>query len=1192
VYAYRLEAVLTEDVLNAGVNDGQAHFSLGVKYAQDIILDHIFELGRGGVVWLLEDQLSNKLVVCTRDGYLQRWARHSASSAVMSSFMKLTGSFDPLLRFVYTLEEEISLCALQQLEPERGGAPLSSRRQRSSLGPPEKSQGGTESSTETAAAAPKEFTIRSMDSNTKDHIAFFVTHDGRAALLQGHIKEFESLKCVWLPLDAAPAPHSNASSGGVAMSISLNLRYHLIAVGLSNGDVELFNLLANFSYERTLSLHPWAITTKETGYASCLGWTSDGRALAVGYSQRGISTWSLSGCRLSCTIVQSHVLSGSSNKSSFVEAAGNGVVSLCWSGDGYSLIYTGPQKPGLLEELNLVKASLATNPNLNYCQRILLQGSDRLHLLRHSAAESDSYKWIQLPVPASYSADNWPVRLVSVSHDGILAAVSGNRGFCFVNLNTGNWRLFGDRTEEQTLNIAALCWFKHVVVATNQRDQDFYELLFFPSWNRLSISSLLYRAPLPHNRKPLYVDCNDHFLVIFTTDSFFYQYRIVAEYSKTSPKEITSISLKLVQQVSVGRAAASPASLLLLPATAQISSAPVASPNMANGAKTIKSTTTAAAKCVVLNSDGVLSLQNAEKSIHITLAQSVEQFWMANPAYSVSDQDLSNTLWAYGQFGLEVWFPFFQTTPVGTSTGPSTSAAPLTFLSRDRSLEFDLEVYPIGFLPDWAVIVGVSQGFSSPPASFGQGGPVFELQTKTHPFLHSILRRMIEKEIDITGVMAMARKYSNVPHYSHSLELLLHEVLEDEYQVVGRSLKQAKSSNGLFSPPPVSADAPPLPIGAGLTLRRVVELLKKLGGPLYAPLVVACARKTDPALWPLLFHPSFGADTPQTLFDVCIQNGDIRAAASYLRVLQLHDGDSAARRAGVTVVELCLSSGDWTLLRDLFRFLEPDMSETSLAQSTPPESPRSSTSIPSHLEEFSAMDSPHKSARQGSAEDDADEFLLDRALARYARDLLQASRMKDLVSFGRFCHRPPRYWFLRERKRAAIVHDYSAALSALHAQFRVPHPAYAPIDLLLQMQRTLSRSSVVDETSDEETISQSSDAQDGGSLHSSQSMDGSGISRRYMEYNAVYYPGSDFLLRSRPNRSASASSQDFFSDDESELYSDGTSLEPPSPRFSDSESAMQAAFGDLECVSFPVPPFCLCIDLAIFSCLDIFWKSS
>ena len=737
-----------------------------------------------------------------------------------------------------------------------------------------------------------------------------------------------------------------------------------MAVGLSNGDVELFSTLNGYSYDRTLTLLPWEITVQETGPVSKLAWTPDGRALAVGYSKRGLSTWSLSGCRLACTISQSHVLASSVSAqppglnrsdpkiSQSPEAVGLGVQDLIWSPEGYSLLFSAPHKTGLLEEIGLVKTSLATNPNLNYCQRILLQSADRLHLLHHrvdstvcpfsSQAESD-YKWVQLPVPATYSADNWPIKLVSLSHDGVLAAVSGRRGFCIVNLQTYQWRLFGDRNEEQVINCAALTWFRRALVVTNSLPPQpngapgGFEILFFPSWARLSLQSVLFRAPLPQNRKPLYVDCNDSFLVLFTTDNFFYQYRILCESSESNPTEIKSLSLRLVQQVSVARATTSPSSLLLLPTAVQLKPQQKPALTQFNGSKTAMT----AAKCVVLDSSGELSLQNAEKSINVTMAQNVEQFWMANPSVDLSDQELANTLWAYGQFGLEVWFPFFQSAGAAlaaSSGGPS--SGPLVFLSRDRSLEFDLEVYPIGFLPDWAVVVGVSQAYSSAGAAMSHGGPLFEIQTKTQPFLHSLLRRMIEVPATVHQAHVMATKYRHVPHYSHSLELLLHEVLEDEYQN-WRVIKHSASSSSLSSSSSTEVEPPQLPTGVGQTLHRVVELLKALGEDYYAPLVVSCARKTDPALWPLLFHPTLGADAPRDLFELCLNVGNLPAAASYLRVLQLQDGERAARRSAIKVVQLCLQAQHWALLRDLLRFLEPEASEAalSLQQSQTPPSP-------------------------------------------------------------------------------------------------------------------------------------------------------------------------------------------------------------------------------------------------------------
>jgi hypothetical protein len=62
------------------------------------------------------------------------------------------------------------------------------------------------------------------------------------------------------------------------------------------------------------------------------------------------------------------------------------------------------------------------------------------------------------------------------------------------------------------------------------------------------------------------------------------------------------------------------------------------------------------------------------------------------------------------------------------------------------------------------------------------------LNKQTHPFLHSILRYLVEKGQEEEAIK-VANKYSFIPHFTHSLELLLYETLEDEFQRLGKSLE-------------------------------------------------------------------------------------------------------------------------------------------------------------------------------------------------------------------------------------------------------------------------------------------------------------------------------------------------------------------------------------------------------------------
>lgn len=66
---------------------------------------------------------------------------------------------------------------------------------------------------------------------------------------------------------------------------------------------------------------------------------------------------------------------------------------------------------------------------------------------------------------------------------------------------------------------------------------------------------------------------------------------------------------------------------------------------------------------------------------------------------------------------MQVWFPLEGETPQ-------------KMLRKDRSLEFDTEVYPVGFVPELGFIVGVTQGVSY---TVLPDSPCFELRTKVTP---------------------------------------------------------------------------------------------------------------------------------------------------------------------------------------------------------------------------------------------------------------------------------------------------------------------------------------------------------------------------------------------------------------------------------------------------------------------------
>jgi len=546
-------------------------------------------------------------------------------------------------------------------------------------------------------------------------------------------------------------------------------------------------------------------------------------------------------------------------------------------------------------QFSFVKLSLATNPNLSYCRHILLQGEDRLLLLEKRGKFRSEFKWKHLKLPFGYLKDNWPINLVSISRDGNSIAVAGKCGFTIFNLLTNKWRLFSDSSEEGEIQCVGLSWYRQIVIVTNYKTTNEYEIIFFPN-TQLRNSNILLRVPIPHKRIPLYLDCNDEYLLLYTTDSFCYQYRIIEQ--GTPGTNTFKISLQSIQHIMLSNETRTPVSILLLPSNT-FQQLVINHAQMKEASKTLN-----------LETSGKLLLSTAEKWFNIILAENVEQFWMANTEM----EDLGNTMWAYGKRGLQVWFPFFS----------EDADFKKDKLTAESTIPFDPEVYPIGFIPEWAVIVGISQQITFEGVS---NMPWFHLEAKTHPFLHSVLRRKIDSN-QIPEAISLATKYTYVPHFSMTLELLLHETLESQYsnwkamnhrkalEGSSKDISRNTTTNTNTSEQ-ISEDSHCTPNEA---LHRVIEFLKNFPTE-YPAVVVRCARKTDTSLWDWLFEI---ADKPADLFQKSIAIGDATTAASYLRIILLTEGSPSARKAALKVLELALEQEDVPLQQDLMRFLQPE----------------------------------------------------------------------------------------------------------------------------------------------------------------------------------------------------------------------------------------------------------------------------
>lgn len=186
---------------------------------------------------------------------------------------------------------------------------------------------------------------------------------------------------------------------------------------------------------------------------------------------------------------------------------------------------------------------------------------------------------------------------------------------------------------------------------------------------------------------------------------------------------------------------------------------------------------------------------------------------------------------------------------------------------------------------------------------------LFRLQTSANLFLPQLLRYHLATN-HLSHALRFASNYRHLVYFAHSLEILLHSVLEDTVDL-------AKESN---------------PKDGG-ELSLAIEFLDHF--PQALDVVVACARKTELERWTALFDV---VGKPRDLFERCLSLGRLRTAASYLLILQSLEelDDTQVSRAAsaftqrlelmspqdtMRLLKLALAAKEYHLCKEVLRFL-------------------------------------------------------------------------------------------------------------------------------------------------------------------------------------------------------------------------------------------------------------------------------
>jgi len=926
-----------------------------------------------------------------------------------------------------------------------------------------------------------------------------IINDGRAAFLVAGTLKFDpnSVQGIW--------------AGGVedVTCTASNHKFRLMAFGRKNSQGIVYSI-----DETTGGLeisHRLVLPTKD--YPGCPGpvtglrWTPDSMCLALVWAGGGFSIWSTFGTMIICSLGWDH---GPSITDRIKQAPYN-ILDMDWSGEGYQLWainsadrrFTGNQdkefcpfpkeeseeevgdKPSQLGSTVLiipfVKSPLTVNPAMSSLDKLYLQGEDRLYLNcsenvssvplppsddatpstpskkpeanpvpSSNPQSSASKQWTIVPIPHAYISSSWPIRYTAMDESGTHIAVAGRTGLAHYSTASRRWKMFGNETQEKDFVVTGglLWWKEFLVIGCYNINTNRDEVRIYPRETRLDNS---YASSELVEAQVLLINTLGDRLVVFTANSHISLYDI---YTQTA--QPLMCRLRKVQDVDASLLSIHPACVV----SVSLSHLKTESfrQRKESERESVERELAQDTASLVLNVSGKLVLVQRERtssdellySAPTVLAGQCEQVWLPRRPCRLKPH-LTLSLWLYcGAAGMRVWLPLF----------PKDDETQHSFMAKRIMLHFPLQnIYPLSIHFQEAIIVGVENdsqlmpGTAEGPSSL----PFSTLERVSQVYLQQLLRQLIRRNLG-HHAWEIARSCIQLPYFQHSLELLLHSVLEEE-----------------------ATSKEPIP---DALLPSVVDFIRSF--PVYRETVVRCTRKTEVALWPYLFA---AVGSAKELFMECLDGGELSTAASYLIILQSLEPASAAKHHATLLLDAALDAAAWDLAKDLVRFLraiDPDECAEEVASprgpvlpsfpspisgtaageedlslvlgtlvvprtrssstaappktSSPPEHQalnRSLSERPPRLRKMSSSSSANTSKEtMGTAE----EFFIDIILNRHARKLLTGGKLTDLGKFSVHLDFYLVSWLRRESSRAAQLEDYVWALRAIHADFKWPWP--------------------------------------------------------------------------------------------------------------------------------------------------------
>ena len=658
--------------------------------------------------------------------------------------------------------------------------------------------------------------------------------------------------------------HEPKGPAELATEAAINARFSLLAVSCANSQVRVYTAKDYAGNIRLSHEMRMPASSATTGNVNCLCWSPDGYALFAGY-ENGWAIWSVFGKEVASSF-QSNLSMAENNKERWLL----GITTATWSSGGSEILLTSPgdnriwkmefsrsASTGLFSCANFVRALLQTPSEL-----IIYRGHDMPDL---TSISNDASLWHHAPFPLVYLHNQWPIKSCVISQDGRYVAAAGRRGLSHYSVQSGRWKTFRDQSAENAFAVrGGMVWFGHVLVAATE-SPGACELRLYSRDTDLTRSSTLYVEALAG--PVVFVGpSGEDSLLVYTYENILYHYIVTSSPQGASLVQVGQIAFHGVVRTPTRVRSVS----WILPVSQLRDGDPSRDVEYASVLFLVDD------KLVLLQpswtADGALKYEMR------VIAQQIEYYILtrdqvyfnfgvlgddsapptpiAGTGYDrrPAQQALKDSLWTFGGNDLRLWSDMPTVLFHGHEDSPSTS---------NSMLSIPVDFYPLSILLNKGIVLGIESELNQRrDVNFAQ----FQSTIRTHLFIPYLLRHQLHLDAqNLESTLALASEYNHLSYFPHALEVLLHNVLDDEAD--GRSQERRNAD-------PSKDDS---------LLPSILSLLQKsLATTSYLSTVVQCIRKTELSFWQTLF---VHLPDPVSLFEEALQLNDLQTASGYLIVL-------------------------------------------------------------------------------------------------------------------------------------------------------------------------------------------------------------------------------------------------------------------------------------------------------------------